>query len=140
MPLHFFNSAVITNSKLDSWTVTKSIIFIYFSKKKKVLLVLITCTFWYYFAVQKLSFTEHATNVLGPRSVLQANLSDEIIYLSFYCHIHGTWVQQEVTQDSLHKTQRIRMDITSRLPGVASACWLFIGWVFIVVRQWIKDS
>ena len=35
MPLHFFNSAVITNSKLDSWTVTTSIIFIYFSKKKK---------------------------------------------------------------------------------------------------------
>ena len=56
--------------------------------------------------------------------VLQANLSNEIIYLSVYCHIHGTWVQQEVTQDSLHKTQR--MDITSRLPGVAAACWLFI--------------
>ena len=43
--------------------------------------------------------------------VLQANLSNEIIYLSVYCHIHGTWVQQEETQDSLHKTQRV--DITS---------------------------
>ena len=127
MPLHFFNSAVITNSKLDSWTVTTSIIFIYFSKKKKALLVLIICTFWYNFAVQKLSFTEHATNVLGPRSVLQANLSDEIIYLSFYCHMHGTWVQQEVTQDSLHETQR--MDITG------SVTW---GGVRVLVVYWLS--
>ena len=33
--------------------------------------------------------------------MLQANLSNEVIFLSAYCHIHGTWVQQEVTQDSL---------------------------------------
>ena len=37
-----------------------------------------------------------------PRSVLQANLSNEIIFLSGYCHIYGTWVQQEVTQESFH--------------------------------------
>ena len=47
--------------------------------------------------------------------MLQANLSNEIIYLSVYCPIHGTWVQQEVIQDSPHKTQRA--DITS------SATW-----------------
>ena len=68
-------------------------------------------TFCYNFEVQKLSFIEHATNVFGPRSVLQANLRNEIISLFAYCHIHGTWVQQEVTQHSLHKTQR--RDITS---------------------------
>ena len=81
---------------------------LFFEKKSTASII---CTFWYNFAVQKLSFIEHATNVFGPRSVLQANLSNEIIYLSVYCHIHGTWVQQEVTQDSLHKTQL--MDITS---------------------------
>ena len=58
-----------------------------------------------------MSFIEHATNVFGARSVLRADLSNEIIYLSVYCPIHGTWVQQEVTQDSPHKTQRA--DITS---------------------------
>ena len=77
--------------------------------------------------MQTLSFIEHATSVFGPRAVLQANLSNEFIYLSVYCHIHGTWVQQEVTQDSLHKTQRIDINKQVRLPGAASACWLFIG-------------
>ena len=75
------------------------LIFIYSSKKKSTTSII--CIFFYNFAVQKLSFIEHATNVFGPRSVLQANLSNEIISLSAYCHIHGTWVQQEVTQDSL---------------------------------------
>ena len=44
----------------------------------------------YNFGVQKLSFIEHATNAFGPRSVLQANLSNGIISLFAYCHIHGT--------------------------------------------------
>ena len=77
--------------------------------------------------MQKLSFIEHATSVFGPRAVLQANLSNEFIYLSVYCHIHGTWVQQEVTQDSLHKTQRI--DITS------SVTW---GDVRVLVDYWLS--
>ena len=84
---------------------------LFFSKKKKNTASII-CTFCYNFSIQtELSFIEHATNVFDPRSVLRANLSNEIISLSAYCHIHGTWVQQEVTQHSLHKTQR--MDITS---------------------------
>ena len=71
---------------LKDWTsiilaqlVTTSIIFIYFGKKSTASII---CTFWCNFAVQKLSFIEHATNVFGPRSVLQANLSNEFIYLS----------------------------------------------------------
>ena len=52
---------------------------LFFEKKSTASII---CTFWYNFAVQKLSFIEHATNVFGPRSVLQANLSNEIIYLS----------------------------------------------------------
>ena len=81
----------------------------FFEKKNTASII---CTFCYNFAVQtELSFIEHATNILGPRSVLQANLSNEIIYLSVYCPIHKTWVQQEVTRDSPHKTQRA--DITS---------------------------
>ena len=35
----------------------------------------------------------------GPRSSLQVNLSKKIDFWSAYCHIHGTWVPQEVTQD-----------------------------------------
>ena len=45
----------------------------------------------YNFGVQKLSFIEHATNAFGPRSVLPANLSNGIISLFAYCHIHGTY-------------------------------------------------
>ena len=52
---------------------------LFFEKKSTASII---CTFWYNFAVQKLSFIEHATNVFGPRSVLQANLSNELIYLS----------------------------------------------------------
>ena len=72
---------------LKDWTsitfgTITSIIFIYFSEKKRTASII--CTFWYNFAVQKLSFIEHATNVFDPRSVLQTNLSNEfmIIYLS----------------------------------------------------------
>ena len=35
----------------------------------------------------------------GPRSVLQAILSNKINFWSVCCHIHGTWVPHEVTQD-----------------------------------------
>ena len=54
---------------------------LFFGKKRTASII---CTFWYNFAVQKLSFIEHATNVFDPRSVLQTNLSNEfmIIYLS----------------------------------------------------------
>ena len=55
----------------------------------------INWTFCYNFEVQKLSFIEHATNVFGPRSVLQANLSNEIISLSAYFHFHGTCVHRK---------------------------------------------
>ena len=40
-------------------------------------------------------------NFFGPRSVLQAILSNKINFWCAYCHIHGTWpwVPHEVTQD-----------------------------------------
>ena len=52
---------------------------LFFEKKSTASIIY---TFWYNFAVQKLSFIKHATNVFGPRSVLQADLSNEFIYLS----------------------------------------------------------
>ena len=53
---------------------------LFFEKKKNTASIIFT--FRYNVAVQKLSFTEHATNFFGPKSVLQANLSNEFIYLS----------------------------------------------------------
>ena len=41
--------------------------------------------------------------------MLQVNLSNKINLLPAYCHIHGTLLPQEVTPDSFHKTQRMRM-------------------------------
>ena len=61
---------------------------------------------------------EHATNVFGPRSVLTGKSKQRNHLFVCYCHIHGTWVQQEVTQHSLHKTQR--MDILNKLG--------YLGW------------
>ena len=55
---------------------------LFFEKKQKKNTASIIFTFRYNVAVQKLSFIEHATNFFGPRSVLQANLSNEIMYLS----------------------------------------------------------
>ena len=32
-------------------------------------------------------------------------LSNKINFLSAYCHIHGTWIPQEMTHSSFHRTQ-----------------------------------
>ena len=37
--------------------------------------------------------------LFGPRSVLQAILSNKINFWSACCHIHGTWIPHEVIQD-----------------------------------------
>ena len=46
-------------------------------------------------------FTDHATIFFGPRSVLQANLSNNIISfgLLISCFIHGALLPQEVTRE-----------------------------------------
>ena len=60
----------------------------------------ISCTF-HQFCSTTLFFTDHATIFFGPRSVLQANLSNNIISfgLLISCFIHGALLPQEVTRE-----------------------------------------
>ena len=60
----------------------------------------ISCTF-HQFCSTTLLFTDHATIFFGPRSVLQANLSNNIISfgLLINCFIHGALLLQEVTRE-----------------------------------------
>ena len=51
--------------------------------------------------------------------MLQANLSKKINFLPAYCHIHRTWILQEMTQNSFHRTQRMRITSSAKM---ASAC------------------
>ena len=71
----------------------------------------IICTFdW--FCSSKLSFFDYATNLFWPEisfdSVL-GKFKQQINILSAYCHIHETWVSEEMTQNSFRRTQRIRI-------------------------------
>ena len=51
--------------------------------------------------------------------MLQANLSNKIIILSAYClFIHGTWISQEVTQDSFYRTRRMHITSSVTQDGV----------------------
>ena len=60
--------------------------------------------------------------LFGPWSVLEANLSKKINFLSAYCHIHETWVPreetQEFSQDSFRRTQRMRITSSVTENGV----------------------
>ena len=60
----------------------------------------VSCTF-HQFCSTTLLFTDHATIFFGPRSVLQANLSNNIISfgLLISCFIHGALLLQEVTRE-----------------------------------------
>ena len=75
----------------------------------------IICTFdW--FCSSKLSFFDYATTLFWPQISFDSvadKFKQQINFLSAYCHIHETWVPEEVTQNSFHRTQRIR--ITSSL-------------------------
>ena len=55
----------------------------------------------FFFVAQKCPLLIMQPIFFGPRSVLQAILSNKINFGSAYCHIHGTWpwVPHEVTQD-----------------------------------------
>ena len=55
----------------------------------------------FFFVAQKCPLLIMQPIFFGPRSVLQAILSNKINFWSAYCHIHGTWpwVPHEVTQD-----------------------------------------
>ena len=43
--------------------------------------------------------------------MLQANLSNKINFLPAYCHIHRTWILQEMTQNSFDRIQRMCITI-----------------------------
>lgn len=48
--------------------------------------------------------------IMKPMFWFQVSVTDKLkstksIFFSSYCHIHGTWVSQEVTLDSFHMTQ-----------------------------------
>ena len=45
---------------------------------------------------------DHVTTYLGARAELQANLSNEINFLSAYCHIHETQVPQELINEGFY--------------------------------------
>lgn len=56
--------------------------------------------------------------------------STKSIFSSAYCHIHGTWVSQEVTLDSFHMTQG--MGITN---SVTQDGFIHLLFEFLSVRQ-----
>ena len=112
--------------------VTTSIIFIYFSKESTASII---CTFWYNFAVQKLSFIEHATSVFGPRSVLQANLSNLLIYL--VCLLSHSWDLGPTGSDSGLSPQdstywHNKLGYLGRRPRVG---WLLVEFSYLLENE-----
>ena len=97
----------------------------------------IICTFGE-FCSSELSFIDHATNCYGPRSVLQANLSNKINILSAYWHIHGTW-----TKTLFHRLNACAL--LARLPKMASMTAsayseVHVFAIFLIVAQLLKCS
>ena len=58
-------------------------------------------------------------------TVLQANLSNKLIFLSAYFYIHETWVPQKMTHNSLQRTQRIRITSSLTQDGVPKLVAIF---------------
>ena len=75
-------------------------------------------TGWEYWTCVKIVIYWSWNQLFGSRSLVKANLSNKIAFLSAYFRIHGTSVPQEVTQDSFHRTQRIRITSSVTQDGV----------------------
>ena len=73
--------------------------------------------------------------IIKPMFWFQVSVTDKLkstksIFFSSYCHIHGTWVSQEVTLDSFHMTQPMGI-----ISSVTQDGFIRLLFKFLSVRQ-----